>query len=86
MRLVRFLLWLCPLGISSRSLAGAVVGLVLAPIGARALQAALFGVSPYDPWALAGAVTLLAMAAASAVHLPARRVIRTDPVTILKSE
>jgi len=65
---------------------GAVVGLILAPVGAQLLRAILFGVSPYDPWAIAGAVLLLGAAAATAVFIPTRRASRVDPVTVLKME
>jgi putative ABC transport system permease protein len=65
---------------------GAVLGLVLAPIGARVLRAVLFGISPYDPWAIAGAALLLGLAAAFAAFIPARRASLVDPVTVLKAE
>jgi predicted permease len=64
--------------------AGAALGLILAPAGARLLRLVLFGVAPYDPWAMAGAALLLAGTAAIAVLIPARRASRVDPVTVLK--
>jgi predicted lysophospholipase L1 biosynthesis ABC-type transport system permease subunit len=66
--------------------AGAVLGLVAAPLVARLIRFVLFGVSPYDPWAFAGASVLLGVAAAGAVFFPARRASRVDPVAVLKSE
>jgi ABC-type antimicrobial peptide transport system permease subunit len=65
---------------------GAAVGLVLAPLAMRFLRAALFGVSPYDPWALLGAIALLAIAAGAAALLPARQASRVNPVAALKTE
>jgi predicted permease len=67
---------------------GTVVGLAIAPAAAKFwfLRVALFGVSPYDPWAMSGAVLLLSLTAAAAVFVPARRASRVDPVAVLKTE
>jgi ABC-type antimicrobial peptide transport system permease subunit len=65
---------------------GGALGLVLAPIGARLIRAAFFGVSPYDPVAVIGSILLLGTAAVAAVLMPARRAAGIDPVTALKAE
>ncbi len=65
---------------------GAVVGLVLALVGAQVLRALLFGVGTLDPVTFVGVPTLLLGVALAAAWLPARRVTRVDPVSVLKVE
>jgi len=52
----------------------------------RLAAAVLFGVTPSDPTALAGAAAVLAFVALSATYLPARRAARVDPVVALAEE
>ena len=52
----------------------------------RLATAVLFGVTPSDPTALAGAAAVLAFVALSATYLPARRAARVDPVVALAEE
>jgi putative ABC transport system permease protein len=60
---------------------------VVGAIGMGRLAAAvLFGVTPTDPAALAGAAAVLALVALSATYLPARRAARVDPVVALAEE
>ncbi|HZR08896.1 MAG TPA: ABC transporter permease [Myxococcales bacterium] len=68
------------------SLAGAVVGALLSLGIARVLGNFLYGVSATDPvtYALVGAG--LALVAALASWLPARRATRVDPMTALRAE
>jgi ABC-type antimicrobial peptide transport system permease subunit len=68
------------------SLVGAVCGLAVALAGGRRLEGLLFGVSPRDPVALAGAVGLLLAIAMTAGALPALRAARTDPAVALQAE
>jgi ABC-type lipoprotein release transport system permease subunit len=53
---------------------------------ARILQSVLFGVSPYDPIAFAGAPLFLIAIAAAASLMPARRAMKVDPMTALRYE
>ena len=53
--------------------AGIAAGLVLTLIAGYLLRALLFGVGPFDPRALGGAVLALAFAALAAIVVPARR-------------
>ena len=65
---------------------GLAIGLAAAAAAARLLQAALFGVSPYDPLAFIGAPLLMLAVAGAAAFLPTRRASRVDPVAVLRSE
>ena len=65
---------------------GVFIGIVGAPVAARALATMLYDVAPYDPMTLfvvtliLGATTLLASLG------PARRASRVDPMRTLRSE
>lgn len=63
---------------------GVVVGLLLALGLSRVVRGLLFEVSATDPLAFAMSTSLLAVAAAIATYLPARRAARLDPVTALR--
>ena len=68
----------------------AAIGLALGGVGAaaasRLLRGMLFQVRPGDPAIYAAAVALLAIAAASACYLPARRATRVDPLAALRQD
>jgi hypothetical protein len=84
---IRLALGASPRGIAGRILgegllvtaAGGVVGLGLAVLSARLLSRLLFGVTPFDVPALAGATAGLVAAAAIGCLLPARRASRIEP-------
>jgi putative ABC transport system permease protein len=61
-------------------------GTALAVGGGRLASAALVGVTPSDPSALASAAAVLAGIAILAAYLPARRASRVDPVVALAEE
>jgi hypothetical protein len=65
---------------------GAACGVGLAVAGGRFAAALLFQVQPHDPVSLTGAVGVLAVIAACASYLPARRATRIDPVVALRAE
>ncbi len=65
---------------------GVVVGTTLSLIAGRAAGTLLFGLKPYDPVTLAAAGVLLAVIAALASFLPARRASRVDPMVALRYE
>ena len=65
---------------------GAVAGTVLAVAVARVVSAALYQVSPADPWALVAATLAVAAVTFLAIQIPARRSIHTDPMTVLRNE
>jgi ABC-type antimicrobial peptide transport system permease subunit len=63
---------------------GAAIGSLGAIAAGRVLRGLLFGVQPLDPVALVGAAVLLALVAALACELPARRAMRLDPLVVLR--
>jgi len=65
---------------------GVAVGMAAALILGRVMASALAGVSGTDPIALGGVAIVLALAATVATLIPARRAVRIDPVTALRSE
>jgi putative ABC transport system permease protein len=67
-------------------LIGIAVGLAISALLGRAIGAQLVGVTPYDPRTLAGAAVLLALTAAIACWIPARRAARVDPLVALRYE
>ena len=66
--------------------AGAVAGLVLAPLGASLLRDLLFEVSPRDLGVLGGVTVLLLAISAAASLVPALRAARLDPMAALRDE
>ena len=65
---------------------GLVLGLGLAAVGAPALRAFLFAVSPLDPAVFGGVAAVIAFAVVAAGWLPARRASRVDPMSSLRGE
>ena len=61
---------------------GLLVGLPLAHL----LRSLFYGVGALDPLALGGGVGLLVLSALLASIIPARRITRMDPMTVLKEE
>ena len=68
------------------TLCGVALGVTGALWLTPALDTFLFGVRPRDVLAFVGAPALLVVVAALACYLPARRAMRTDPMTVLRSE
>ncbi len=65
---------------------GLAVGTGLALWAAQAASALLFGLKPYDPATLGGAIALLAVVALLASYGPARRASRLEPMQALREE
>jgi putative ABC transport system permease protein len=68
------------------ALIGLVVGLVVGFAAAQLLVKVLFGVSPGDPLTFVGVTILLALVAALACYVPARRATKVDPLVALRYE
>ena len=65
---------------------GALVGLPLALLGAHFAASALFGVRPWDPLSVLGALLALAVVTAITTVIPARRAASVNPITALHYE
>ena len=68
------------------TLIAVAIGLVGAIVMGRLAAALLFGVTPIDPLALAGAAAILSAVSVVACYIPARRASRVDPVVALAEE
>ncbi len=66
--------------------AGLGVGLIAAFWLGRYVRSQLYGLTPADPWTIAGAAIVLVLVAALAALLPARRAARISPMTALRQE
>jgi putative ABC transport system permease protein len=67
-------------------LCGVVIGIGAGLVAARSLGAILYGVTPWDPAAVAIAATLLVITGLGASLLPARRASRIDPARTLTAD
>ena len=65
---------------------GVVLGLFGAWTASRTFESYLFGVTPTDPATLTAVALLFIAIALLACYLPARRALKVDPVTALRSE
>ncbi|MGE0863284.1 MAG: FtsX-like permease family protein, partial [Vicinamibacterales bacterium] len=65
---------------------GLVAGGLLAAAAASALEGLLYGVRPMDPVAWGLAFAAMAAAAGLANFVPARRAMRIDPMTALRTD
>lgn len=67
-------------------LAGLVIGVPAALLGARLISTQLFGLSASDPLTLVGAAAILTLVAMLAGFVPARRAARVNPLNALRYE
>jgi ABC-type antimicrobial peptide transport system permease subunit len=67
-------------------LAGLVIGVPAALLGARLIATQLFNMSPTDPLTLTAAAIVLTLVALLAGYLPARRASRVNPLSALRYE
>jgi predicted permease len=62
------------------------IGGMIALVAARVMTGLLFGVTPADWRTFAGMAVILSAVALSASYAPARRAMRVDPLTVLRTE
>ncbi len=67
-------------------LAGSVAGIALGVLSSRLLAHIVYQATSQDPVVLAGVVTGMALLALAATWLPARRVLKVDPASLLREE
>ena len=65
---------------------GLMLGIPSALAAGHFMQSQLYGVSSYDPFALVGAIVLLALCAITAGFIPARRAASIEPMKALRIE
>ena len=65
---------------------GLVIGVAAAGVSARLIQNLLFGVGAFDPLTFASVALVVAVVAAAACFIPARRALRIDPIVALRYE
>lgn len=75
------------LGATGRAVGwGLLLGVVVAVGGARLIQGMLFGLSPLDPLAYAGAGAVIGAAAILAITVPVWRAVRIEPIRALRAD
>lgn len=90
---IRMALGATPGGVVGRVLAGVgllvtsgvVLGAIASAWAVRFVRTLLYGVEARDPWTFAAGAILLAVVAAVAAWLPARRAARIDPASVLRA-
>jgi predicted permease len=65
---------------------GVLFGLVIVVSGGQLVKTFLFGLAPYDPLVLGGAILLMGIVAGLAAYMPARRAASVDPMVSLRHE
>jgi ABC-type antimicrobial peptide transport system permease subunit len=66
--------------------AGSAVGLIVALVLTPAIRTQLYAVGPSDPLTIAGVAATLLVVALVASWIPARRVLRVDPMATLRCD
>ena len=67
-------------------LLGLALGIPAALLAGHYMASQLYQMSAYDPWALGGATLVLAICAAVAGFIPARRAASVEPMKALRIE
>jgi ABC-type antimicrobial peptide transport system permease subunit len=73
-------------GALGQILAGVALGIPAALLTGHLMTSLLYGISGYDPFALAGAILVLGTCSAIAGLIPARRAASVEPMQALRTE
>jgi len=65
---------------------GVAIGLPVALALVRVIQLVIYGIEPYDPLTMIGAVVIMVVVAALAAWIPAHRAAKIDPMEALRYE
>jgi ABC-type antimicrobial peptide transport system permease subunit len=65
---------------------GVGVGVPFALLGARSLQALLYGITPFDPAPLAAGAAVLVIVGTAAALIPSHNAARVDPLVAIRCE
>jgi len=82
----RWVMWLVMREVLTLLVAGLLVGVPAAYLLSRYVASQLFGVTPSDAWTGLAAIVMLAVVAAAAGFVPARRASALDPIAALRYE
>jgi predicted permease len=73
-------------GALAQILVGLAIGIPAALFAGHLMASQLYGIGSYDPWAFLGAALVLALCAALASLIPARRAASIEPMKALRTE
>jgi putative ABC transport system permease protein len=79
-------IWLIVRDVGIMVSAGVLAGIAVSLAAGRLVQSLVYGLKPSDPVVLGATAAVLAVAAAVAAWLPARRAARMDPMSALRNE
>jgi predicted permease len=82
----RDVLWLVMREVLLLLAIGVAIALPVAAVLTESVRSQLYGIQPFDPASMLGAALAIAMVAALAGYLPARRATRVDPMRALRYE
>lgn len=82
----RDLLWLILKQGMKPVLLGVILGFIASVVITRLISSLLYGVSPTDPLTFSGVTMLLVVVGIAACYIPARRILRVDPLRALRHD
>jgi len=62
------------------------LGMVASVVITRLISSLFYGVSPTDPLTFSGVTMLLVVVGIAACYIPARRILRVDPLRALRQD
>jgi putative ABC transport system permease protein len=82
----RDMLWLILKQGMKPVLLGVILGMVASVVITRLISSLFYGVSPTDPLTFSGVTMLLVVVGIAACYIPARRILRVDPLRALRQD